>query len=169
MKGIIIYQGRYGATAQYGRWLADALGFPLLPAESITAARLASYDLVIAGSSVYVGNLLIAKWLDRHAGDLAEKKVWLFVVCGTTADDLGRQAQLINNNLGRALQRTTPVFFLPGRCVIAKLSWKDRLVLKIGAWLQKDPRQKAVMNQGFDRMDKKRLEPLIAAVRSANR
>lgn len=165
MKGIIVYQGRYGATAQYARWLADALRLPLFGTEEATPALLAGYDLVILGSSVYVGQLLISKWLDRHAGLLAEKKVLLFVVCGTTADDPVLQQLLISDNLGPAIRKWVTTFFLPGRCIVSQLSWKDRFVLKMGAWLQKDPAKKAVMSQGFDRMDRKNLDPLIAALR----
>lgn len=168
MKGIIIYQGRYGATAQYARWLADALRLPMFGAEEATPALLAGYDLVILGSSVYVGKLLIAKWLDRNAGLLAEKKVLLFVVCGTTADDPVLQRALITSNLGRAISRSVTTFFLPGRCIVAKLSWKDRLVLNMGAWLEKDPQKKAVMKQGFDRLDRQNLAALIAAVKEAS-
>jgi len=164
MKGIIIYQGRYGATDQYAHWLADALHVPLLRVESATTAMLAGYDVVILGSSVYVGNLLIAKWLDRNAGALAEKKVFLFIVCGTTADDTAQQQQIIRNNLGKALSRSVSWFFLPGKCVISGLSWKDRFILKMGAWLEKDPKKKAAMQQGFNHMDRKKLDPLIAAV-----
>lgn len=169
MKGVIIYQGRYGATAQYARWLAESLGFPVLPAENVTPPILASYDLVVAGSSVYVGRLLLAKWLDRQAAELAGKKVLLFVVCGTTADDPEQQRQLISYNIGPALRKAIKLFFLPGRCDISKLSWKDQIILKMGAWLQKDPQKKALMNQGFDRMDQKYLAPLIAAALSRSR
>ncbi|MCC8426413.1 flavodoxin domain-containing protein [Mucilaginibacter sp. UR6-11] len=166
MKGIIIYQGRYGATDQYAHWLADALGLPLLRVESATPATLAGYDLIILGSSVYVGKLLIAKWIDQNAGLLAEKKVFLFIVCGTTSDDSIQQQQLIHNNLGRAISRSITWFFLPGRCIISKLSWKDRLVLKIGAWFEKNPKKKRVMKQGFDELDRRHLDKLIAAVRA---
>lgn len=165
MKAIIIYRGKYGATDQYAHWLADILGISLLKAENATSEILAGYEIVIVGSSVYVGNLLLAKWLDRHAGDLVDKKVLLFIVCGTTADDSEEQQLLIRNNLGRALRASIAVFFLPGKCVISRLSWKDRIVLKMGAWLQKDVHKKALMNRGFNHMDKKKLDPLIIAFR----
>ncbi|MBD1386568.1 hypothetical protein IDJ75_14875 [Mucilaginibacter rigui] len=165
MKGIIIYQSRYGATEQYARWLAEATRLPMLSLDRATPAILAGYDIIILGSSVYVGKLLVSKWLDQNAGLLAQKKVLLFIVCGTTADDISQQQEIIRNNLGRALSRSIETFFLPGRCVIANLSWKDRIVLKIGAWLQKDPQKKVVMNQGFNYMDQKNLTRLIAAVK----
>jgi len=129
-----------------------------------TPSLVSGCELVIFGSPVYIGSLLIAKWLDRNAGLLVDKKVVLFIVSGTTADDEVQQQQLIGRNLGKAYQRTFRLFFLPGRCNIKKLSWKDRILIRLGAWLEKDPQKKEIMKNGFDQMDSKNLEPLIAAV-----
>jgi menaquinone-dependent protoporphyrinogen IX oxidase len=164
MNGIIIYQGKYGATEQYAQWLAGALHMPFLKADEVTPTILAGYDLVILGSSVYVGKLTIAPWLKRNPDLLAGKKLFLFIVCGTSAEDKAEQQKLLGNNLEPEVMKTKGIFFLPGRCVVSRLSWKDRFVLKMGAMLQKDPQKKAVMNHGFDHMDKKNLRSLILAV-----
>lgn len=165
MKGIIVHKGKYGTTALYARWLSESLGLPVLSMEEASPAALDGYDLVILGSSVYIGSLLIAKWLDQNAGLLADKKVLLFIVCGTTAEDHIQQQELINRNLGQALRKSIQAFFLPGRCVISGLSWKDRLMLKIGAWLEKDPKKKALMKAGFDNMSRQNLEGISATAR----
>jgi menaquinone-dependent protoporphyrinogen IX oxidase len=167
MKGVIIYQGKYGATNQYARWLADALGLPVLRAQSATPAMLSRYDFVILGSSIYVGKLVIVKWLQQNMSLLANKKVFLFIVCGTTIENKVEQRKIIDNNLDPESLNTAETYFIPGRCVVSKLSWKDHLMLKMGAWLEKDPIKKNVMKQGFDRMDKKNLEPLIFAVKQS--
>ncbi|QEC79246.1 flavodoxin domain-containing protein [Mucilaginibacter ginsenosidivorax] len=164
MNGIIVYQGKYGATEQYAQWLADELHMPFLKADEATPTILAGYDLVILGSSVYVGKLTIGKWLKRNSSILANKKIFLFIVCGTTAGDKAEQRLLLRTNLEPGVLKTTGVFFLPGRCVVSKLSWIDRFVLKLGAMLQKDPQKKAVMNHGFDHMNKKNLRSLVSAV-----
>nr|WP_294948119.1 flavodoxin domain-containing protein [uncultured Mucilaginibacter sp.] len=165
MRGIIIYQGKYGATEQYAQWLADALRLPLLKAENATPAILAGYELVILGSSVYIGKLTIGNWLKQNLGILAaKKKLLLFIVCGTTVDDAAQQKLIIQNNLDAAIRAATEVFFLPGRCVVAKLAWGDRIMLKLGAWLENDPKKKAVMNKGFDNMDAKHLEGVKASI-----
>jgi menaquinone-dependent protoporphyrinogen IX oxidase len=161
MKGLIIYQGKYGATDQYARWLAETLSMPLVGAESTTPALLTGYDLIILGSSVYVGKLVIANWLTENLSSLVNKKLFLFIVCGITANDKGEQQRVIDTNLD---SKTAEVFFLPGRCFIPGLNWKDRLTLKMGEWLQKDPKKKAVMRLGFDNMDRKYLNHLVTAV-----
>lgn len=164
MKAVIIYQSKYGSTGQYAQWLASALGFPMLELADATSSAIANYDVVVFGTPVYVGSLLIAKWLDQNAGLLAEKKVLLFIVSGTTTDDPVQQQKVIDQNLGRGLRRSVSIFFLPGRCNIQQLSWRDRVLLKIGAWLEKDPGNKALMKAGFNKMDVKKLDPLVAKI-----
>ncbi|CAN5330057.1 hypothetical protein BH09BAC6_BH09BAC6_18690 [soil metagenome] len=163
MKGIIIYQGKYGATEQYAQWLSDSLHFSFIEVNAVTPAILAKHDLVMLGSSVYVGKLLLAKWMKRNLSVLAHKKLLLFIVCGTTAENKNEQQKIIENNLDPAIRKAAGVFFLPGRCVVSKLSWMDRFLIKMGAMMQKDPVKKAKMMQGFDRMDRKSLNSLIAA------
>jgi len=164
MKGIIIYAGKYGATAQYAQWLADTLKLPALPAEKTRTADLSRCDVVILGSSVYVGKLVIRRWLRDHEATLAGKAILLFIVCGTSADDINAQDKIVQNNLGTAVRQAAKIFFLPGRCIISKLSWKDRLLLHFGAMLAKEPAQKAGMRSGFDRMDRKALGELVREV-----
>lgn len=164
MKGIIIYQGRYGATEQYATWLADELKLLKIKSEVATPDILAMYDTVILGSSIYVGRLVIDKWLKRHNKLLSKKKLFLFVVSGSTTNDELLQQQVLDKNLDPLLRSKVKVFFLPGRCLKSSLSWKDRIVLKMGAWLEKDPQKKKAMENGFDSMDKKALDPMIDAV-----
>ena len=66
MKGIIIYKSKYGATSQYAHWLSEELKLPAREPEEITSNELADCDFIIVGSAVYVGNLLIRKWLKKH-------------------------------------------------------------------------------------------------------
>ncbi len=162
MKGIIIYKGKYGATRQYAYWLAASLSLPVINADEATPAQLADYELIILGSAVYIGKLAIGKWLEQNLKLLADKKLLLFAVCGMTVDSKDEQQKVIENNLEPAIRQATEVFFLPGRCVVAKLKWKDRLILKMGAWMVKDPVKRAVISQGFDRVDQKKLDELIS-------
>ncbi|QHS55349.1 hypothetical protein GWR56_07280 [Mucilaginibacter sp. 14171R-50] len=161
MKGIIIYAGKYGATCQYAQWLADTLKFPVLPAEKATAASLQGYDSIILGSSVYIGKLVIRRWLQQHESALAGKQLFLFIVCGSAGANNKEQDKLLDNNLSAAIRQQAKIFFMPGRCVISKLSFKDRLLLRLGSMLVKDAAQKAGMRNGFDLMNRKALDGLI--------
>ena len=72
-----------------------------------------------------------------------------------------QQLEIIKNNLGAKIKDVAEIFFLPGRCVVSGLSWKDRLMLKLGAWIEKDPEKKSVMRNGFDHLERSNLKPLI--------
>ncbi len=160
MNGIIIYQGKYGATEQYARWLSESLRIPMLSAKAARQSIIADYDVVILGSSVYVGRLLIHRWLKRNLTLLKNKKLFLFIVCGTTSDNPSQQQAIINNNVDPAIRDNCEIFFLQGRCVVSKLSWIDRFILKMGAMREKNPEKKANMTKGFDGVDKKNLKDL---------
>ena len=166
MNGIIIYQGKYGATEQYAKWLAESLDLPKLKATDAASPVLTKQDFIILGSSIYIGKLVLQRWLKQNSSLLAGKKIFLFVVCGTTAEDSIQQQAVIKNNVEEELAKNCEFFFLPGRVIVSRLTWKDRFMLKIGAMLEKDPKKKAVMNKGFDGMDQKHLSSLMKSIQS---
>ncbi len=63
MKGLVIYSSKYGSTQQYADYISLALSIPIENAGNIHASGLASYDYLVIGSPVYIGKLLIKKWL----------------------------------------------------------------------------------------------------------
>jgi menaquinone-dependent protoporphyrinogen IX oxidase len=64
--------------------------------EEISNARLNEYDLVIAGGSVYVGKIQIAKWLNERKNILRNKNLFLFVVCASRSQNRKEQHQLLS-------------------------------------------------------------------------
>jgi len=165
MKGIIIYKSKYGATQQYAEWIARQLGLPMADTDSISSADLVTYDLLIIGASVYIGKLLLKDWISKHRAALQGKNLFLFIVCGTPASQGAKQRQILENNIPQGLFRQDKVFFLPGRLRIQQLSWRDRLLLKMGARLEKDPHTKAAMLQDIDGVTTEQLEGLLQAAR----
>ena len=160
MKSIIIYKGKYGATQQYAEWLAAELRLPAMAPEKLAEGDLNANDLIIIGSSVYVGRLLISDWLKQYAGILKNKKLVLFVVCGN--NNPKEQEKIIKQNVPEGLIDPSCIFFLPGRLVKSKLSWKDRLLLRMGAMVAKDPETKKLMLQDRDNVRKENLNGLIS-------
>jgi menaquinone-dependent protoporphyrinogen IX oxidase len=66
MKGVIVFKGRYGATAQYANWLGSILQLPVYETDELSNVKLNGFDYIIAGTSVYVGKMLLAKWINAH-------------------------------------------------------------------------------------------------------
>ena len=161
MKGIVLYKGKYGTTAQYASWIAEALYLPMADIEHADAGQIAKYDYVIIGSSVYVGKMLIKNWLRKNETQLCDKKILFFVVCATTDREKEQQDTIINENVPESLIKASEFFFLAGRVVINKLSWLDKLTVRMGALMQKDPVKKEAMLRGFDGVKRENVNPLI--------
>lgn len=160
MKSIILYKGKYGATQQYAEWLAAELHLPAMVPEKLAKGDINANDLIIIGSSVYVGKLLISDWLKQHAGNLKNKKLVLFVVCGS--NNPKEQEKVIKQHVPEGLIDPSCIFFLPGRLVKSKLSWKDRLLLRMGAMVAKDPETRRLMLQDRDNVKKENISGVIS-------
>ncbi|HTN06637.1 flavodoxin domain-containing protein [Agriterribacter sp.] len=158
MKSVIIYKGKYGATRQYAEWLGAALHIPIKTPEELSEADIKMYDFIIMGSSVYIGKLLIREWIKRYAGVLKNKKVILFVVCGSGK----AQEKILKQNIPEGLFESLHIFFLPGRLIQSKLSWKDRFMLRMGAMLVKDTESKKFMLQDRDNVKEENINAIVS-------
>jgi len=161
MKGLILYKGKYGATREYAGFIGEALKWPIYTPEQLLAPTLDAADVVVIGSSVYTGRLLLHGWLKKHAEQLKKKKVYLFIVCATPADKKNVLEQIAHQNIPAALRDRVVVHFLRGRVVINNLSWLHKLMLKMVARSTKDPDEKAGMLFGFDAVKRENAVPLI--------
>ena len=164
MEGVVIYKSKYGATEQYARWIGSALMLPVIEAGEIVNSELPKYDFVILGSSVYIGKLFIKKWLKKNLPTLLNKKVFLFVVSGTSPDQKAKLDGYLAGSLPREAINRTDIHFLPGRLEIKKLSWFDRFMVKMGARLSKYADVKGQMTTGYDRVNQQNIIDLVKAV-----
>ena len=165
MNGLIVFKTRYGATAQYAQWLSSGLRLPSFTPAEITDGQLEQCDCIVAGTSIYMGQLLLRSWLQQKAVLLRSKPLYLFVVGGSIATDIQQQVS-VRNALPDVLKGNCHLYFLPGRIAVGKLSWKDRFFLKLGAWLEKDPIKKKTMGKDMDQVKKENLALLTIAVDS---
>lgn len=164
MNGLIVYKSKYGATQQYAGWAGEDLGLDVYTTENLYSGRLEQADFVVMGSSVYIGKMLISDWLRKNQGVLQNKKLILFVVCATPASEGQKRGEIIHASVPVSLLDRLDIFFLPGRLAIKQLSWRDRLLLRMGRMLEKDPQKKKAMGQDIDEVKRENLEELIKAV-----
>jgi menaquinone-dependent protoporphyrinogen IX oxidase len=161
MKGMIIYKGKYGATRQYAIWLSTALELPIAQAGSETVEQLADADYVIMGASVYMGKLQMKRWMKENLTFLSTKKLYLFVVSGTPLDKVDRLQEYINNNVPEELRSRVECFFFPGKLEFNKLSLKDKLLLKIGAWLSRGSEKDKVQLADYNKVNRLNIARLV--------
>ena len=168
MHGGILYKSKYGSTEQYAQWLSHDLHLPILDIDNVSEESIMLQDFFIIGSPVYIGKILAGKWLRKHESILKNKKIFLFLVCGTEVKDDNQVARILRENLTVSLQKSCVLFFLPGRIVKKNLSWLDRILLKACAKLEKDPVVRSHMMEDFDAVDKANLKQLKDAIRLFN-
>jgi menaquinone-dependent protoporphyrinogen IX oxidase len=165
MQGIIIYKGKYGATKQYANWLGEALALSVRTPETFTARQFAESDFVVIGSSVYIGAIQLKGWLQENANLLKTKKLFLFIVCATPAAEKEKIETIIKSNVPDSLRQQCDIYILRGRVIRHQLSWKDRLLLKIGSMAAKGPAQKEKMTTDFDGVKQENINVLVNAVK----
>jgi|GEM_PF-1160055 len=86
-KIVIIYGSRYGSTEQTAKWIAEGMEGKAEVIAALEAEDLTTYDKVILGSGIYGGQLHqdILAFLTENKGEVNDKIVALFVVCGSPA------------------------------------------------------------------------------------
>lgn len=166
MKGLVLYKGKYGATRDYAGFIGEALKWPVYTPEQLLTPTLNEADVLVIGSSVYAGRLLLHGWLKKHAEQIKNKKVYLFIVCATPADKKEVLEQIAKLNIPAVLRDRVIVHFLRGRVVIKDLNWLDKLMLKFAAKGTKDPDEKQRMLFGFDAVNRENTVPLINALKA---
>jgi menaquinone-dependent protoporphyrinogen IX oxidase len=165
MKGLIVYKGKYGATRQYAEWLAEELRVPVEPADTVTAARLSDYDVILIGTSVYIGKLKIAAWIKENQSLLENKKIIFFLVSATKPTEKEKLDAYARSGIPEIIRKRSKIFYLPGRVILDKLSWSDRFLLEIGARLSKASNGKKNKPIDFDNVKKEHLAEIIGVAR----
>lgn len=161
MKGMIIYKGKYGATHQYAIWLGTELELPIAQAGTETEEQLADADYVIMGASVYMGKLQMKRWIRENLTFLSTKKLFLFVVSGTPLDEMNRLQGYVKDNVPEELRNRVQCFFFPGKLEFNKLSLRDKMLLKIGAWLSKGSEKDKVQLADYNKVNRLNIAGLV--------
>ncbi|MBS1598883.1 MAG: hypothetical protein JST75_11725 [Bacteroidetes bacterium] len=164
MKGAIVYKSKYGATRQYADWLGSKFKLPVMNADNLDSEKLDKYDFIVIGSSTYVGRLLLADWIRKNVAILQEKILFLFIVGATAPTDNERRDQILRDNIPDSLLNKHEIFFLPGRLDLKMLSWQHRVMIKLAAFVEKDPEKKKIMQFGTDAVKKENLDSLEEAI-----
>jgi menaquinone-dependent protoporphyrinogen IX oxidase len=163
MKGIVVYKSKYGATRQYAQWIANDLNFPAVDVAVLDKEKLQSADIVVIGSSVYIGKAIIRRWLRINKKLLAGKQVFLFLVCGTPVNKRDQLEKYLADSVPAEIRNTGHFFFLPGKMEYKQLSWLDRFLLQSGARLMKKDGEKNIL-QDYNEVARKNVNDLVAAV-----
>lgn len=159
MNGAIFFSGQRGSTAQYAQWIGEATGLPVFDANRTQVAP-SEYDFLILGSSVILMKMTIRKWVRHNWDGIRQKPTLLFSVCGVAADDPLLQKWLRASYPDELIEQS-PHFGLGGRLDLSEFNWLMRLFMKVGAYTKPTAAKKRDMLEGFDRVDKASIAPIV--------
>ncbi|PWT77602.1 MAG: hypothetical protein C5B59_03790 [Bacteroidetes bacterium] len=165
MKGIIVFKGKYGATHQYADWVGQELSWPVIDADHASGSSVAPYETIIIGGSIYVGKWLMRDWVKKNLTALANKKLVIFIVAGTSPDEKDKLALIAKRNIPDEIKNRCEIYFLHGRMIRKNISGMDRFLLKVGAMMVRDPQEKKNMLSEFDDVKKEYILPILRAVK----
>ena len=163
MKGIVIYKSKYGSTQQYAEWISETLGFDLANVDEFDPDLLTEYSIVILGSYIHAGKVILKEWLDKNVKLLITKGVFLFTVSGTSP-----QSEKLRNiykvTMPSELIMNNQYFAFGGKMDYKKLDRMDKMVMNMGVLLERSEESKIAMRKGYDHVKKKPIFKLIYAV-----
>jgi len=163
MKGAIFYSGQYGSTAQYADWISAETGLPVFNVKDREADP-SRYDFLVLGSSVITFNLTNKKLVARHLDDIGDKPVILFTVSGASAGE--KLTGWVKSSLPESFVNQAHHVALRGRMDPGSMPWWTRLILRIGAMMNKDPQSRKDELEGFDYMERETIAPIVERIKN---
>ncbi|MBN2039435.1 MAG: hypothetical protein JW864_05300 [Spirochaetes bacterium] len=163
MKGIIIYKSNYGVTKQYAEWLKEETGYPAIEIERVKRKDILDADIVIIGGPVLAHTISVAKWVKKKWNILKDKKVILFSTSGTSP-----QSHVLRNIFESSFETgiLNKIKYFPqgGRMIFNELTAFDKLVMRLGQKMEKNPQIREEMVRDKDIIDRNGLQPILQYV-----
>lgn len=165
LQGIIVFWSKYGSAKQYAQWLHDETGFHVRSAKRPFGKSLKKADIVIAGSPVRGGKMKIAQWIRRRWPEICTKNVIIFSTSVLSPEDPAVHDFWLKN-FPENIREKCHFFALPGRLVYSKLSFRDKIILRISVFMQNDKEVRDGLLKGFDAVERAALDPLLKHLRA---
>ena len=169
IKGIIIYQSKYGATRKYAEWIQAMTNFHCMETSKAQVGEVAQYETILLCGGVYASGIAGLSFLKKNIDKLKKNKLAILCV-GASPYDESAFAEIKAHNLTGDL-RDIPLFYGRGAWNESKMKFMDRTLCKMlqKSIAKKDPRtyepwMKALMcaaGQNCEWTDKKYLIPLM--------
>lgn len=174
----IIYQSKYGTTAQYAKWLAEGLPSDLLERKNVKLEQMATYDTIIYGGGLYAGGLIGIDLLIKNFEEISDKNLIIFT-CGLADPTDNKNTDAIKEGLKKIftpeMQSKFKIFHLRGGIDYSKLGFVHKALM---AMLHKVAKKKDVNTLSVedknlletygkivDFTDKATLEPILTYVK----
>lgn len=173
MKGIVLYQSKYGATRRYAEWIAAETGFDCVETGKAKIEDVMQYDTVILGGGVYASGIAGLSFLRKNIAQLRDKKVAVFCVGASPYEEKAFRL-MYEYNMKGALAGL-PCFYCRGAWDPENMTFVHRTLCRMlrKSVAKKDPEEydvweKALIEAGeekYDWTDRAYIGPILEAVR----
>ena len=113
IKGIIIYQSKYGATRKYAEWIQAMTNFHCMETSKAQVGEVAQYETILLCGGVYASGIAGLSFLKKNIDKLKKNKLAILCV-GASPYDESAFAEIKAHNLTGDL-RDIPLFYGVGR------------------------------------------------------
>lgn len=139
MKGIVLYQSKYGATKKYVDWIVETTGFDFIETKSAKINDILQYDFIILAGGIYASGIAGLSFLKKNISVLKEKKVAVFCV-GASPYEKEAFNEVYQHNFKDQL-KGIPCFYGRGAWDENSMTFADRTLCKMlhKAVSKKDP------------------------------
>ena len=173
MKGIILYQSKYGATKKYAQWLSEETGFPCVETRRMKNGDVRKYDTILLGGGIYASGIAGLSFLRKNIRDLQGKRVIVFCVGASPYEEKAFQ-EIVAHNMKDELS-DIPCYYCRGAWDMEAMSMVDRNLCGLlrKAVSKKDPKDYAVWERALmaagenkcDWTDQNYLQPILMALK----
>lgn len=169
MKTLITYKSKTGFAEKYARMIAEDIGCSVIPFKQMTAEKMSEYDTVVFGGGIYacsINGLIKAKAMFEKS---TAKSFVVFAVGGTPNEAASESVrEMWSVNLGSEAEKI-PHYYLQAGICYEKMSFPDKLLMKMFASMLTKKKDKTDTEKGFeeyikssyDISDRSFAEPLI--------
>ena len=164
MKGAILYRSRYGSTAKYANWIAEATSLPVYDLDG-TKVSLAEFDFLVLGSPVIYFKPIVHRWVKRNLEDILSHPGIFFSVSGAGPGPGPKLDRWMADSLPAEFMSHVTHVALLGRQDPKELNRFDRTMLIIAGMFNRDRKAAKDEMHGFDHMDKNSIQPIVERIR----
>jgi len=162
---LILYQSKYGSTKQYAEWIHKEIPSQMADIEKCNAPEFTEYDVIVIGSYIRAGRIVIAPRIIETWDAIKGKKVVLFTTSGTPPEhpNIGK---IYNTNLPQEIGKEIKYFPLRGRMLHKDLSSYDESLVAVGRMMEKDETLKRFMSEDFDDVKRENILPMLEYIKA---
>lgn len=168
MNAIVIYNSQTGFTKKYADWVAEQVNAECVEFSKAVKKDLQGYDAIIFGGWAVAGSISKLKWFKNNLHKWAGKKLVVFCVGASPAEN-PEIGEVLPKNFTADELKQVKLVYCPGGLNYEKMSVSSRLMMKTFVKMLKMKKNKTetdiaqieIMSSSYDISDMKYAEPII--------